>query len=93
VTAKGPRPDYSGLAGYGSARESASDAVLGVMAWYAEQIILEQQHPEPNPARIDELTSERRTAQTDLERAKLADLQEALRIADAYAARLRDLTA
>ncbi len=86
-------PDYAGLAGYGSARESASDAVLGVMAWYAEQIVLEQRRPAPDPARVEELMSERRAARSDLERARTIDLQEAERIADAYVARLRDLTA
>jgi hypothetical protein len=89
----GERTDYPGLAGYGSARESACDAVLAVMAWYAEQLVLEQRRPAPGPARVEELMSARRAARSDLERARTAGPQEAERIADEYAARLRDLTA
>ncbi|GGV47602.1 hypothetical protein GCM10010495_76590 [Kitasatospora herbaricolor] len=63
------------------------------MAWYTEQLLLEQRRPVPDPARVEELMSARRAARNDLELTKTADPQEAEQIADAYTAQLRDLTA
>lgn len=80
------------LAGYGSARQSACDAVLAVMAWYSEQITVERRRGSPDDTKIGELMTARFETRNDLDRARAASPEEAEQIAGKYAAHLLDLT-
>ncbi|MCX5216113.1 hypothetical protein OG689_44065 [Kitasatospora sp. NBC_00240] len=84
--------DFSDLAGHGGERQHALDMVREVLAWYAEQLLVEIRRTEPDTLRIEELKAARRAVHGDLARVRAAGPQEAEQIATAYAALLQDLT-
>jgi len=82
-------PDFSGLE-QGEAQQ-AVDIVQEVVAWYTEAISAERRAPLPDDERIARLTADRAAAYQDLARLEEADWQEEQRLAELYAARLRQL--
>ncbi len=85
--------DFSDLAGHGGERQNTLDMVREVLAWYSEQFLVEIRRPTADTARIEELKAASRAVHSDLARVRTVTPQEAERIATAYAALLRDLTA
>ncbi|WP_432088471.1 hypothetical protein [Streptomyces sp. bgisy095] len=82
-------PDFSGLEG--GEEQQAEDTVRAVIGWYNTQLIAEQRSPSLDPERIEELRAGRQAALADQQQLVTADPQEAARIAEAYAARLKKL--
>ncbi|MEU3619817.1 hypothetical protein ABZ725_47160 [Streptomyces sp. NPDC006872] len=82
-------PDFSGLE-EGEAQQ-AVDIVQAVVAWYTEKIAAERRAPLPDGERIAQLTADRTAAYQDLQRLEDADPEEEDRLAELYAARLRQL--
>jgi hypothetical protein len=84
-------PDFSGLEG--GVEAQAADAVRAVVSWYNAQLLAEQRSPLPDEERVEELRAGRQAALADQQQLATADVEEAARIAEVYAARLKDLDA
>lgn len=82
-------PDFSGLE-EGEAQQVV-DIVQAVVAWYTEQIAAERRAPLPDGERIAQLTADRTAVYQDLQRLEDASPEEEDRLAELYAARLRQL--
>ncbi|MFB7031544.1 MULTISPECIES: hypothetical protein [Terrabacteria group] len=82
-------PDFSGLEG--GEEQQAEDAVRAVISWYNTQLITEQRSPVFDEERIEKLRAGRQAALADQQQLATADPEEAARIAEVYAARLREL--
>jgi hypothetical protein len=83
--------DFTGLEG--GETSQAYDHVRAVVSWYAERIARERRAPLPDEDQIERWTAERKAAHEDLKRLETADAQETARLAEAYAARRRELGA
>ncbi|WP_328315503.1 hypothetical protein [Streptomyces sp. NBC_00388] len=84
-------PDFSGL--QGGEEQAAEDAVQAVVHWYSTQIVAEHRTPVPDEERVDELKSARAGALADQAQLATADPEDAARLAEFYAARLKELNA
>ncbi|MGN5392511.1 hypothetical protein [Streptomyces sp. JL7001] len=82
-------PDFSGLEG--GEEHAAEDTIQEVVNWYNTQIISERRAAVPDDERIEELKAGREGALADQAQLATADPEEADRIADVYAARLKEL--
>lgn len=83
-------PDFSGLRS--EDEQAAEDAVREVVRWYGARLRAERRAPVPDEERIAELKAGREAACADQAQLATADPEEAGRIAEIYAARLRELT-
>ncbi|MEU4898870.1 hypothetical protein AB0B12_42000 [Streptomyces sp. NPDC044780] len=84
-----PSPDFSGLDG--GDEQQAADLVRDVVTWYSTQLVAERRAPVPDEHRVEELTAGRQAALEDQQRLDTADPRETERIAELYAARLKEL--
>ncbi|MFJ2272424.1 hypothetical protein ACIOHO_40385 [Streptomyces sp. NPDC087849] len=82
-------PDFSGLEGGEEAQ--AAGIVRDVVLWCGTQIAAEHRAPVPDEERLEELKAGRPAALADQTQLATADPQEAARIAEVYAARLKEL--
>ncbi|RSS57486.1 hypothetical protein [Streptomyces sp. WAC01280] len=82
-------PDFSGLEG--GEEQDADDAVQEVVNWYNAQLLAERRAPVPDEERVAELKAGREAALADGAQLATAASEEADRIAEIYAARLKEL--
>uniref|UniRef100_UPI002F91A730 hypothetical protein n=1 Tax=Streptomyces sp. NBC_01553 TaxID=2975877 RepID=UPI002F91A730 len=82
-------PDFSGLEGGEEAQ--AAGIVRDVVLWYSTQIVAEHRAAVPDEERLEELKAGRQAALADQAQLATAAPQEAARIAEVYAARLKEL--
>ncbi|MER6075899.1 hypothetical protein ABT187_45570 [Streptomyces sp. NPDC001817] len=83
--------DFSGLSEQGGEADQALQSVRAVLTWYTSQIAAERRAPLPDEERIEQLTTARETVHEDLDRLREASTEERARLAEVYAARLREL--
>ncbi|MFE5516032.1 hypothetical protein ACFQ9J_36490 [Streptomyces sp. NPDC056529] len=82
-------PDFSGLEGDGE--QDAADRVQDVVTWYSTRLAAERRAPVPDEERVEELAAGRRAALADQQQLATADAEEQARIAEVYAALLKEL--
>ncbi|WP_031522665.1 hypothetical protein [Streptomyces sp. NRRL F-5123] len=84
-------PDFTGLEGEGDEAQQAADAVRAVLNWYTARIVAGRRAPVPDEEQIAQWTADREATFADLDRLPHADPAERSRLAELYAARLREL--
>ncbi|MFE5711972.1 hypothetical protein ACFQ7J_14285 [Streptomyces sp. NPDC056501] len=82
-------PDFSGLEG--GEEQAAEDVVREVVNWYNVQLLAERRAPVPDDERIEELKAGREAALADQAQLVTADPEDAARVAEVYATRLKEL--
>ncbi|MFD9047835.1 hypothetical protein [Streptomyces zaomyceticus] len=82
-------PDFSDLEG--GEEQAAEDVVREVVSWYNAQLLAQRRAPVPDDEKIEELKAGREAALADQAQLVTADPEDAARVAEFYAARLKEL--
>ncbi|MFJ6252622.1 MULTISPECIES: hypothetical protein [unclassified Streptomyces] len=82
-------PDFSGLEA--DEEQAAVEDIQEVVNWYTAQLVAEHRAPVPDEERMEELKAGRQAALADQQQLATADPEETARIAEVYAARLKEL--
>jgi hypothetical protein len=88
-----PSPEPSDSAVQSAGYEAVAETLELVLAEYTRRLMDEKRSPAPDPARLEQLTAQRRECVRDRDRLQDASAQEVARIAELYAARWREIEA
>lgn len=84
-------PDFSGLGEEADEAQRAADAVRAVLNWYTHRIAAERRAAAPDEDQVARWVAAREAAFEDFDRLPEAGPVEQGRLAEVYAARLREL--
>ncbi|MGW9453993.1 hypothetical protein [Streptomyces sp. NPDC055632] len=85
-------PEAFGSSGLEGGEDLAAvEDIQEVVNWYTAQLVAEHRAPVPDEERVEKLKAGRQAALADQQQLATADPEETARIAEVYAARLREL--
>ncbi|WP_432128077.1 hypothetical protein [Streptomyces sp. bgisy082] len=85
-------PEAFGSSGLEGGEDLAAvEDIQEVVNWYTAQLVAEHRAAVPDEERVEELKAGRQAALADQQQLATADPEETARIAEVYAARLREL--